>query len=109
VAKKLLRSIGIHDITMAVNGTSGVEKATKDFYDIIFMDLQMPDISGFEASERITDYYKDKNKKPIIIALTANAMKNSMDECFQVGMSDYILKPVRSEMLKEALMKYLKD
>ena len=107
VAKKLLNSIGVEQIEMAVNGNTGVSKATQDFYDIIFMDLQMPDISGFEASNQIKDFYLDKDDKPIIIALTANAMKNSMDECYKVGMSDYILKPVRSEMLKEVLMKYI--
>ncbi len=109
VAKKLLKSIGVEQIEMAVNGNTGVSKASQDFYDIIFMDLQMPDISGFEASKQITEYYSDKAEKPIIIALTANAMKNSMDECYEVGMSDYVLKPVRSEMLKEVLLKYMVD
>ena len=107
VAKKLLQSIGVNQIEMAVNGNSGVSKATQDTYDIIFMDLQMPDISGFEASKQITEFYQGHSEKPIIIALTANAMRNSMDECYEVGMSDYLLKPVRSEMLKEVLLKHV--
>ncbi len=107
VAKKLLKSIGVEQIEIAINGNSGVSKAIQDFYDIIFMDLQMPDISGFEASKQITGFYSDKKERPIIIALTANAMKNSMDECYKVGMSDYVLKPVRSETLKEVLLKYV--
>ena len=74
--------------------------------DVILMDLQMPGISGFEASSQITEFYKDKENKPIIIALTANAMKSSVDDGKKVGMSDYLLKPIKSETLKKVLMKY---
>ncbi|MEO9871700.1 ATP-binding protein [Ekhidna sp.] len=107
VAKKLLKSLGIETIAVAINGTQGVEEAKEKFYDIIFMDLQMPDISGFEASLQISKHFEDKEKKPIIIALTANAMKSSMEECYASGMSDYILKPIKSDIIKEVLMKYL--
>ncbi|SNT04108.1 Signal transduction histidine kinase [Ekhidna lutea] len=107
VAQKMLKTLGITHIEMAINGTEGVQKASKQFYDIILMDLQMPDISGFEASRQISSVYETENQKPIIIALTANAMKNSMEECSEAGMSDYILKPIKSETLKQVLMKYM--
>lgn len=109
VANKMLRSIGITEVDEAVNGNSGVQKAREKHYDIILMDLQMPDISGFEASKQITELYENKDHKPIIIALTANAMKNSIKECSEAGMSDHILKPIKSETLKEVLMKYLNN
>ncbi|MEQ9009711.1 MAG: ATP-binding protein, partial [Ekhidna sp.] len=91
VATKMLKSLNITKVDTAINGNEGVSKASEKFYDIIFMDLQMPGISGFEASKQIIDFYADKQQKPIIIALTANAMKSSMEECLKVGMSDYVL------------------
>lgn len=109
VASKMLKSLNINDIDIAVNGTEGVQKAQEKLHDIILMDLQMPDISGFEASKQITHYYKEADKKPIIIALTANAMKGSMEECLAVGMSDYVLKPIKTETLKQVLIKYLNE
>ncbi|WP_462252052.1 ATP-binding protein [Ekhidna sp.] len=107
VATKMLNSMNISDVDIAVNGTEGVEKAKEKRHDIILMDLQMPDISGFEASKRISEFYADKVRKPTIIALTANAMKNSMEECLAAGMSDYVLKPIKTETLKEVLIKHL--
>ncbi|MEP0986661.1 ATP-binding protein [Ekhidna sp.] len=107
VANKILKTLNISNVDLAINGTEGVEKATSKFYDIIFMDLQMPDISGFEASKRISEHYKGELHKPVIIALTANALKKSKEECLAVGMSDYLLKPIKSETIKQVLMKYL--
>ena len=107
VASKMLNSLNITAIDIAVNGTEGVEKAKEKVHDVILMDLQMPDISGFEASKQISEYYRESLKKPTIIALTANAMKNSMEECLAAGMSDYVLKPIKTETLKQVLMKFL--
>ncbi len=107
VATKMLKSMKIHEIDVAVNGTEGVRKAKEKRPDVILMDLQMPDITGFEASKRITEYYKDAEQRPTIIALTANAMKNSMEECLAAGMSDYVLKPIKTDILKQVLIKHL--
>lgn len=107
VAHKILKTLDISKVDLAINGLEGVKKASEKFYDIIFMDLQMPDISGFEASKRISEHYKDELNKPVIIALTANAMKKSREECLEVGMSDYLLKPIKSDTIKKVLMKYL--
>ncbi len=107
VATKMLKSIGVNEITQAINGTEGVAKAMEQHFDIILMDLQMPDISGFDASHQIMRHYADKDRKPIIIALTANALKNSKDECMEAGMADFILKPIKTDVLKQVLMKYL--
>lgn len=109
VAEKMLKSLGITKVDLAFNGTEGVQMAGEKCYDIILMDLQMPDISGFEASKQITTIYENKSEKPLIIALTANAMKNSREECLEAGMIDYLLKPIRMETLKEVLIKYLKE
>ena len=109
VASKMLKSLTIEDIDIAVDGTEGVEKAIQKRYDVILMDLQMPDISGFEASRQIMEHYEDAIRKPTIIALTANAMKGSMEECLEAGMSDYILKPIKAETLKEVLIKHVSE
>lgn len=106
VATKMLKKMNISDVDLAFNGQEGVQKAKEKFYDIILMDLQMPDISGFEATKQITEFYREKENKPIIIALTANAMKSSVDDGRKVGMSDYLLKPIKTETLKQVLMKY---
>ena len=107
VASKMLKSLKVSDVDIAINGTEGIEKATAKMYDIILMDLQMPDISGFEASKQIAEFYRASAQKPTIIALTANAMKSSMDECLAAGMSEYVLKPIKTETLKNVLVKYI--
>lgn len=109
VASKMLKSMNISHVDIAVNGTDGVEKAKNETYDIILMDLQMPDISGFEASKQISSHFKEAVRKPTIIALTANAMKGSMEECLDAGMSDYVLKPIKTDTLKQVLIKHLND
>lgn len=107
VASKMLKSMNISTVDIAINGIEGVEKAQANLYDVILMDLQMPDITGFEASKQIASYYKDAVRKPTIIALTANAMKGSMEECLAAGMSDYVLKPIKTDTLKQVLIKHL--
>lgn len=109
VASKMLKSLNISEVDLAINGTEGVEKAQAKQYDIILMDLQMPDISGFEASKQITSFYAESLKQPTIIALTANAMKSSMEECLAAGMSDYLLKPIKTDTLKQVLIKHLNN
>lgn len=109
VASKMLKSLNISEVDLAINGTEGVEKAQAKQYDIILMDLQMPDISGFEASKQITSFYAESLMQPTIIALTANAMKSSMEECLAAGMSDYLLKPIKTDTLKQVLIKHLNN
>lgn len=107
VASKMLKSMNITNVDIAINGTEGVRMATEKLHDIILMDLQMPDISGFEASKQITQFYAEADIKPIIIALTANAMKSSMEECLAAGMSEYVLKPIKTDTLKQVLVRYI--
>ncbi|MEP1034983.1 ATP-binding protein [Ekhidna sp.] len=109
VASKMLKSMNIDDVDIAINGSEGVQKAKDKLYDVILMDLQMPDISGFEASKLITAHYQEAVRKPKIIALTANAMKGSMEECLDAGMSDYVLKPIKTDTLKQVLIKHLNE
>ena len=72
-------------------------------YDILLMDMQMPEMDGLEATRRIMVKYPEKDKRPWIIALTANAMQGDRERCIEAGMNDYISKPVKREELGAAL------
>lgn len=104
VAMSILKKFGyIPDV--AVNGFMVLECLEKKHYDIIFMDIQMPEMNGFETTIHILEKYK-KNP-PHIIAITAAAMKGDMEKCMAVGMNDYISKPIFPESVYVSLMKYL--
>lgn len=101
VAKEILETFGF-SVDIASGGLEGVEKATKREYDFILMDIQMPDIDGFEATRRI----KDKGIKTPIIAMTANAMKGDMEKCLDMGMQDYVRKPIEIDELYKVAAKW---
>jgi CheY-like chemotaxis protein len=78
-------------------------------YDLIFMDVQMPELDGLEATRMIRKYME---VQPLIIAMTANAMKEDKDECLGAGMDDFLSKPVKLEEVVNMLAKWstiLKD
>lgn len=88
---------------LADNGKSAIALLEKNKYDLIFMDLQMPLLDGFEATIEIR-----KRNNPIpIIALTANIMEPDKKRCFEVGMNDYISKPFEFPEIEAILNKYL--
>ncbi len=71
-------------------------------YDVVLMDVQMPEMDGLEASRRICARWPEASR-PRIIAMTANAMIEDREACLAAGMDDYVAKPVRPEELAEAL------
>jgi len=98
----LLENSGI-SIEIANNGEEAVEKFKESRYDLIFMDLQMPVMDGYEATKLI----RDINKDIPIIALTANAMKEDMQYTKKAGMNEHLNKPIEAEKLYATLLKYL--
>lgn len=99
---RLLEKIGYRaDITS--NGYETIEALKKKEYDVVFMDVQMPELSGLEATRIICDTWS-KDKRPHIIAMTANLMKEDRDQCHQVGMDDFISKPIRLADLQKLLI-----
>ncbi len=106
VIKKLIESIGLKNIELADNGEIAVRMATADWYDVILMDIQMPLIDGLEASKLITKNYAG-NKKPIIIAVTANAMVSDQKKYQRAGIDGYLSKPITKDSLKEVLSKFI--
>ena len=86
------------EIDTAETGDKTLKLAAQNKYDVIFMDLGLPDIDGLTLSETIKQ--KDgKNHKTPIIALTANAMRGDMEKCIEAGCDDYLSKPVRAKAL----------
>ena len=104
VAQMHLNKLG-HTVETAINGKIALEMFTKNEYDLIFMDIQMPEMDGIEATKRIREFEKDINaSKPIIIiALTANAMKGDKEACIAAGMNEYMSKPFKPVELKRVL------
>ncbi|MBF0407280.1 MAG: PAS domain-containing protein [Candidatus Riflebacteria bacterium] len=85
----------------ADSGSEAVKKASSQFYDVIFMDCFMPDISGYAATGKIREIEAKNGKHSLIVALTANATKNVREECISSGMDDCLLKPVQLEEIKK--------
>lgn len=104
VAKMHLERLG-HKVETAANGKIALEMYTKNNYDLVFMDIQMPEMDGIESTQRIREFEKDINEaEPIkIIALTANAMKGDKEACLEAGMNEYMSKPFKPEELKRVL------
>jgi CheY-like chemotaxis protein len=98
----LLKKLGV-EVVIVENGQQAVQKAMEQKFDVILMDIQMPVMDGFEATNQLR---KNGVKIPII-ALTACAMKGDDEKCFAAGCSDYISKPIDRKKLVEIIMKYL--
>ena len=107
VAEKMLNNLGCK-ISLVINGREAVEEATNNYYDAIFMDCQMPELDGYEATKLIRELPEDHQSHGIpIIAFTANAMKDDYKLCQEAGMDDYLCKPVSLEKLEQTLNKWL--
>ncbi|PCJ47050.1 MAG: hypothetical protein COA99_01620 [Moraxellaceae bacterium] len=106
VAIKMLEKHGCH-VACVSTGRKAVEALKNTEYDFVLMDCHMPDMDGFEATQVIRrDCKKTGGKEVTIVALTANALKGTRDECLAVGMNDYISKPVSKNDLQQVLLKY---
>jgi PAS domain S-box-containing protein len=105
LATHMLSKLGCR-VDVAANGNEAVTMALELPYDLIFMDCQMPELDGYGASKEIRKLHKDKRRIPIV-AVTANAMQGDREKCLAAEMDDYITKPVRMEMLKGAIEKWV--
>ncbi len=103
--RKALRKIGLDNVDEAASGQEAIYKVAQHDYDLIFMDCQMPEIDGFEASARIRAMPRSKNIP--IIAVTADAMKGARERCLESGMNDYISKPIEISRLQTTLNEWL--
>jgi CheY-like chemotaxis protein len=102
LAVRLLQQMG-YRADLAGNGIEAIECIARQRYDVVLMDVQMPEMDGLEASRRINERWPNGGR-PRIVAMTANAMQGDREECIDAGMDDYITKPIRVEVLVEALL-----
>ena len=108
VAARLLEKIGLIVLT-ARDPQMAIRLMSDQHIDIIFMDLQMPEIDGFEATRMIkSGEFPLQNPDAPVIALTAHAMKGDREKCLAAGMADYISKPINLQKLKQIVGKYFK-
>lgn len=89
----------------AANGLEVLRMMENKEYDMILMDLQMPEMSGMDAAQRIFEDYPPE-KRPCIIAITANALLGDKEKCFEIGMVDYMAKPIRIHELQNVIEKW---
>lgn len=107
VATAMLEQLGC-SVSIANNGEEGLEMATQEPFDVVFMDCQMPELDGFEATQGIRNYEEEQNLNHTpIIALTANAMRGDREKCLASGMDDYITKPAKQEDIQDILTRWL--
>lgn len=104
--RKVLKKIGFARVDEAESGKQALELYGASKYDLIFMDCQMPEMDGFEASAKIREI-EDFANQTKIIAVTADAMKGARERCIDAGMNDYISKPIDVEKLKAVLGEWL--
>ncbi|HXL58837.1 MAG TPA: response regulator, partial [Chitinophagaceae bacterium] len=102
VATKILSKLGYHP-DIAKNGRLAIQMAKNKSYDLIFMDVRMPEIDGLEATQILRSQL---TTQPVIIAMTANAMEGDEETCLAAGMNDYISKPIHFEKLMILLKKW---
>jgi CheY-like chemotaxis protein len=103
VALLLLQRMG-YRADVANNGLQALETLRRQSYDVVLMDMQMPEMDGLTATRHICQEWQ-KDARPRIIAMTANAMQGDREECLKAGMDDYVSKPIRVEALIQALTK----
>ena len=104
VASEILKRIGT-EVSVANNGVEAVGLLERNQYDFVFMDCQMPEMDGYEATRRIRS--KPSLANLPIVALTANALSGDRQKCMDAGMSDYLTKPFTKAQLEEMLDKWL--
>jgi PAS domain S-box-containing protein len=102
VALHLLKRLG-YRADVAANGLEVLEALRRQTYDVVFMDVQMPEMDGLTATQKICEEWGIN--RPRIIAMTANAMQGDRQLCLDAGMDDYLSKPIRIESLSRALSK----
>lgn len=107
VTRKTLEKWGV-GITLAENGREAVEMVRQKDFDLVFMDIHMPELDGLEATRIIRSMPHEKYRKLPIVALTASALKSDNDKFLREGMDDFVLKPFDPDVIYDKLLKYLR-
>jgi CheY-like chemotaxis protein len=102
VASKMLERLGCR-VELSANGRDAVARVSSTPYDVVFMDCQMPDMDGYEATAEIRRREGGAGRRQYVVAMTANAMEGDRERCLAAGMDDYVSKPVSAEELERVL------
>ena len=94
-----------HKVVVTGNGKEALDALEKEPFDLILMDIQMPEMDGLEATQAIRKKEMETGKRIPIIAMTAHAMKGDQERCLQAGMDGYVTKPIQVQALHEAIEK----
>jgi PAS domain S-box-containing protein len=105
LAVRLLEKRG-HEVTVAGNGEEALRALDKQAFDLVLMDVQMPEMDGLQATAAIRKGEMKSGKHIPIVAMTAHAMVGDKERCLEAGMDDYIAKPIRPEQLDDVLKRY---
>jgi len=97
-----------YDVTTVCSGDDSIELVRNNQYDLIFMDLHMPGLDGYESAKRIR-LFENGEHRPVIIALTANAMPQEIEKIESCGMDDVLIKPISEQLLCEIISKWFSD
>ncbi len=106
LASRLLEKRG-HSVAVAGNGREALEALEKEYFDLVFMDVQMPVMDGFEATAAIRKKEGDSGIHLPVVALTAHAMKGDREKCLAGGMDGYLTKPIQPQELDELLQSHI--
>jgi signal transduction histidine kinase/DNA-binding response OmpR family regulator len=106
VAQRFLQRLGC-TVTIAEDGEAGVQAWLREPFDVVLMDVQMPVMNGYEATQRIRALEQGSGRRTAIVALTADAMADQRDRCLLAGMDDFLTKPLSIERLRYMLDKIL--
>jgi len=106
--RKTLQAFGFTDFDEAESGQRALDLFAARPYDVIFLDCQMPEMSGFDVARKIRDI-ETAEHEPVIIAVTADAMKGAEEKCMAAGMDDYIGKPVDHDKIRVVLERWLPE
>lgn len=102
LTSRMLEKTG-HKVVVAENGLEAMERMQQDIFDLILMDVQMPEMDGFSATRKIRELEKNSDQHIPIIALTAYAMKGDREKCLEAGMDSYLSKPINFRDLKDTI------
>lgn len=109
IAILTFKQLGV-SIDIASNGLEALEKYRKKQYDLILMDMQMPEMDGLEATSEIRTFEQESkmSHRAIIVALTGSEPTEKRDVCLEAGMNDYMEKPIQEKLLRSLMAKFFK-
>ncbi len=105
VALRMLSKLG-YEADVTANGLEAIKAMELRPYDLIFMDMQMPEMDGLTATRELRLQHPPAPEGPVIIAMTANALKGDRERCLDAGMDDYISKPIKKDNIQEAILRW---